>query len=326
MNLSESQHQNNADDKPSKGAPQNNKENLIGILEILGGIVFAIIGVAFSDVGFHFGSLLFYFLAVGCTIGILAHYAKQSGFRHAARLFWGLMALDFLLFAFLILKSEFPPPEPKPFFTPALQISGSSPSTLLLTNDCFFLAGIENTITNFSNKFLIFNGVPNACIVIPLQPGESNKVFNFIIENNSPVKVNDLEVIVGFLNEWKLGLNSEKWHPEGEHFSGPGYRRELTELQFWVAQSPAPLFPGDSMTFPPITNFCPPDANQPTNRIGQFRLTIRSTGFMGQLSANILFPRVPSNSFPTFVTTLDRQTNGIWRISLPTNIFGVSAK
>ena len=120
---------------------------------------------------------------------------------------------------------------------------------------------------------------------------------------------------VGFRKDWKLGCDSEKWHEVGEHLMIPGWKLEITNLQFLAAQSPYVLFPTDSLAFPPITNFSIPEFN-PTNEIGHFRLLIRSTDFINELSANVLFIRVSSNSFKPFVTTLHLGTNGIWRISM----------
>jgi hypothetical protein len=152
--------------------------------------------------------------------------------------------------------------------------------------------------------------------VIPTQTEESNKVFNFIAENDSPVKVTDLEVIVGFLKDWKVELDSAKWHSVGEHLMIPGWRLEMTNLQFWAAESPWPLFPGDSLTFPPITNLSIPKFNNPTNKIGLFELMVRSTDFENLISANVIFVRTSSSGFKPFVSGLKMETNGIWRPSI----------
>ena len=100
-----------------------------------------------------------------------------------------------------------------------------------------------------------------------------------------------------------------------EYFTIPGWRLQITNLQFWAAQSPFPLFPTDSVWFPPITNFSLPEFNNPSNQIGHFRVRIRSTDFFSELTANIYFVRLSSNYFKPFVTTL-KQTNGVWYISV----------
>jgi hypothetical protein len=206
-------------------------------------------------------------------------------------------------------------PEPKPHFTLSLQIDGS-PGTVVLTNEYFFQSGMVNVIHS-SNGFLLFNGIANGCVVIPVQPRESNKVFNFIAENDSPVKVTDLQLAVGFPKDWELGFDSTKWHAAGEHYTIPGWKLQITNLQFWGAQSPFPLFPNDSVWFPPITNSSIYEFNSPSNKTGLFRLCVRSTGFLSEPAANILFVRTSSsNSFKPFVTGLNRGTDGVWRISM----------
>jgi hypothetical protein len=159
-----------------------------------------------------------------------------------------------------------------------------------------------------------------------VQPGESNKVFNFIAENDSPVKVTDLEVAVGFPDDSKIGLDSAKWHRVGEHLIIPGWKLQITNLQFWAAHSPFPLFPNDSVCFPPITNSSIPEFNSPSNKVGLFRLYVRSTGFMREAAANIFFFRISSNSFKPFVAGLNRDTNGVWRLSMSPKEFEGSQK
>ena len=206
--------------------------------------------------------------------------------------------------------------KPRPHFTLSLQIGDSSTDVVVLTNDCLFQAGMVNVITNFSNGFLFFNGIAKGCVVIPAQSGESNKTFSFIAENDSPVKVTDLEVAVGFPKDWELGLDSTKWHQVRENFAVPGWRLQITNLQFWAAQSPWPLFPSDSLTFPPITNFSIPAFNNPTNKNGDFKLTVRSTDFQSLISANVLFVRVSSNFFKPSVAGMRLGTDGMWRVSM----------
>jgi hypothetical protein len=162
--------------------------------------------------------------------------------------------------------------------------------------------------------------------VIPVQPGESNKVFHFIAENDSPVKVTDLEIAVGFPDDSRIGLDSAQWHRGEERLIIPGWKLQLTNLQFWVAQRLFPLLPNDSVWFPPITNSSIPEFNSPSNKVGLFRLCARSTGFESQSAANILFVRISSNSFKPFVTGLNRDTNGVWRLSMSPKEFEDSQK
>ena len=242
--------------------------------------------------------------------------------RYKRLTFWnklGVIASIVGILAFVITLITLPIFErskPRPHFRFSLQVGDSATAVVVLTNDCLFRAGMVNVITNLSNGFLFFNGIANGCVVIPVASGESNKIFSFIAENDSPVKVTDLEIAVGFPKNWELGLDSTKWHEVGEHFTVPGWRLQITNLQFWAAQSPWPLFPSDSVTFPPITNFSIPASNNPTNKNGDFELSVRSTDFESLISANVLFVRIPSNSFKPFVSGMAQGTDGVWRLSI----------
>jgi hypothetical protein len=319
------QRQGQSDDKSNGGTAQNGEgiisagdsEGWTRILETLGVFIFGGVGVGLTEAGFHFWAFLCDFLAVGCGIGLVCHHIKKSRLiKRVWKLFWPLLVLDFLVFAFLFWHVEIESEKPYPHFTFSLQVGDSPAATVLLTNDCLFRAGVVNVI-HFTNNFLLFNGIANGCIVIPVSPEESNKVFSLIAENDSAVKVNDLEVAVGFPKDWKLGLDSSKWHEAGEHFIIPGWKLQITNIQFWATQSPWPLFPSDSLTFPPITNSSIPKSNNPTNREGVFRLTARATDFEELLTVNVLFVRVPSNEiFKPFVASMRPGTNGLWHISM----------
>jgi len=203
----------------------------------------------------------------------------------------------------------------RPHFEASLQIGDSPTDVVLLTNDFLFDWHFENT-SNLPNGAFVFKGIAKGCVVIPVQYGESNKVFNFIIENDSAIKVIDLEVAVGFPKDWKCGLDSAKWHGVGQHFIVPGWKLEITNLQYWAAQSPWPVFPSDTLNFPPITNASIPTYNGPSINEGLFELNIRSTDFQNMLVANILFVPVSSNFFKPFVTSQHRGTDGFYRLSI----------
>ena len=112
-----------------------------------------------------------------------------------------LMALVFTL-------SSWSAPEPKPHFTISMQIGDSLSAKIVLTNQYLYRISEMGVITNLSNGFVFFNGLPVAFIVIPMQPLESNTVFHFIAKNDSPLAVIPLEMMVAFPKEWKLGMDS----------------------------------------------------------------------------------------------------------------------
>jgi len=168
-----------------------------------------------------------------------------------------------------------------------------------------------------SNGSLSLKQFADGCIVVPVQPGESNIIFSFIVENDSPVKITDLEMGVGFPKGRKYGLDSTKWHEAKQHLIIPGWKIDLIDLQSWCAQSPYPLFPSDSLTFPPITNFSVPLYGDPLSENGFFELNVRATGFENLFAANLIFFPVTSNSFKPFVAHLEQQgTNGPFRMSI----------
>lgn len=273
-------------------------------------------GHTFGGSVVNFAAFCIYFATIPITTVKIWSHPKSVWISFCV--FCVLMALAFTF-------SSRPSTKLKPHFTLSLQIGGSSISTIVLTNDCFFRVGMVNVIHS-TNDFLVFNGIVNGCIVIPVQQGESNKAFSFIAENDSPIKVNDLEIAVGLPKEWELGLDSTKWHMAEEHLMIPGWRLQITNLQFLASQCPWPLYPSDSVTFPPITNYSIPEFNNPSNKVGLFKLTIRSTDFLEQLSANIVFVRITSNSFKPFITGLDLGTNGVWRFSMSPREFEESQK
>ncbi|HEX3857862.1 MAG TPA: hypothetical protein VHY30_11270 [Verrucomicrobiae bacterium] len=211
-------------------------------------------------------------------------------------------------------------PEPKPNFTISLQIGDSADSTVILTNDFLFAAHFENS-KNFPNGHFLFHARADGCIVIPVQSGESNKVFNFLVHNDSSITVNDLDVSVGFSKN--LGwLADQKWHesvislyPQGK------WKLDITNLQCWVMQSPWVLFPFDSWHLPPITNdFNPNDFNpayfSPTNKSGLVQIDVRSTDFERLILANIMIVPAPSNFSKPFVARMKQGTDGFWRVSI----------
>ena len=217
-------------------------------------------------------------------------------------------------------------PKPHPHFVLSLQIGDSPESKLFLTNDFLFSGRFVN-VGNLPNGSFLFHDIPDGCVVIPVQSGESNAVFNLIAENDSPVKVNDLEVAVGFPKDCELGLDPTKWREVGQHLTIPGaWRFDITNLKFWAAQSPYVLFPTDSLKFPAVTNFCIPEFNNPTNKNGFFDLSVRCTDFESLISANSLFIRTSSNTFKPFITRMQQGTNGVWHVSLTPKEFEDSQK
>jgi hypothetical protein len=210
--------------------------------------------------------------------------------------------------------------KPSPHFTLSLVI-GDSPAICVLTNDILFNQHIASVGE-------VFRGSANGCLVVPVQPGESNIVFNFIAENDSPVKVTDLQVAVGFPSDWECGLDTTKWHKVGQHLIIPGaWKLEITNLQFWVTQSPWVLFPTDRLRIPSVTNPCIYTYNGSTIKAGFVELTVRSADFESLLGAQIAFIPASSNeTFKPFVTSLKHGADGRFHLSVSQKEFEDSQK
>ena len=102
----------------------------------------------------------------------------------------------------------------RPHFILSLQIGDAVEYKVFLTNGFLFSGRFINA-GNFPDGSFSFQGIPDGCIVIPVQSGESNNVFNFTVENDSPIKVNDLEIAVGFPKGYEIGLDPIKWRELG---------------------------------------------------------------------------------------------------------------
>lgn len=139
--------------------------------------------------------------------------------------------------------------------------------------------------------------------MIPVQQEQSNEIFTLFAENNSAVKVSDLEATVGFPKEWKCDLDSIKWHKvDGSLIISGAWKFVPTNMQYFAAQSPWGLFPFDTLEFPPITNRCKPEYIGDTFKGGLIELYVRSTGFENVLAANIVFvPASPNFSKPFLI-------------------------
>jgi len=204
-------------------------------------------------------------------------------------------------------------PEPKPHFTLSLQIGDSPTAKMFLTND--FL---------FAHKFAKFGDLPDGainvkgfvpgCVVIPIQEGESNKIFNFSAENDSSVRVSDFEVVVGFPKEWKCGFD-HNWH-EVDAFLivDEALKFSPTNEQYIAVRSPWNLYPKDCISFPAITNPCVPEYVGTSLKAGVFEVAFRSPGFTDVVSANVIFMPGSSNFSKPFVVQGEFRSDGLMRL------------
>jgi hypothetical protein len=189
---------------------------------------------------------------------------------------------------------------PQPHFTLSLQAGDDPDSIVDLTNDFLFVSEYSLSRTNSDGR-LWFNGTTRACILVPLSPYESNKVFTVTAENDSSIKVSDLEVAVGFPKDWKC-LPDSKWKQIDLSLFLPGWKFDFKNLQCWAAQCPYNMFRGDSIHFPPITNAAPLLHFASDQRTGFLTVSVRSTDFEEIIMANIVFlPASPEFSKPRVI-------------------------
>src|SRR5208283_5114499 len=131
--------------------------------------------------GFSFVAFCFYFATVPITATKIWSQPKLIWSSFA-----GFCVLKALVFVLSSRQHEL-----KPHFIISLQI-GDSNTPLLLTNE-FLCSGRFVNNGKLSNGSLSLKQFADGCIVVPVQPGESNIIFSFIVENDSPVKITDLE-------------------------------------------------------------------------------------------------------------------------------------
>jgi hypothetical protein len=81
---------------------------------------------------------------------------------------------------------------------------------LALTND--YLFSFDGSVQRKRNKPIAFKGFARGCLVIPLKPGESNKVFTFLAENACERSFDKVQCGIAFPKDWKISAD-EKWAP-----------------------------------------------------------------------------------------------------------------
>jgi len=268
--------------------------------------------------GFVIASVFILLFALICgafslELGLIHLAAKHST---AKKWWWVVFVPSVLLCASILwaLLSDNPKPEPKPYLVMSLRVNDPNSLPLLLTND--FLSDDKTTevVTNPSNHALSFKTVATSCLIVPIDAGQSNAVFYLNVENDSDVRVDDLVVIVGFPDSWKIGVDGTKWEPVKEHLTSPEWRVELTNIQTFGAHSPWPLAPTDSVNLPAVTNYDVAIFTEPTTiQAGILDIMIRSTGFQKLMAANLIFLRGDQSFRKPFVTRMVEEPNGVWR-------------
>jgi hypothetical protein len=246
---------NSADDGSREGTAQNGekdiipakRESLIGVIEIIGGIIFAGIVVALSDAGFHICGFLFGFLSVGCGLVILTHLVEKLGFKYGKTLLWTLVISDFILFTFLawhtfsVEKSSEPKAHPLTF---RLRMGDSTLSDRAqLTNDFLFFTDDDKI-----HKILGY-------LFVPIQADQSNAEFKFSIKNNSAIMADNIEISINVPKSAQC-IPDPRWsRVEANRLFSTSEKRgalETNEMETFAFFAPHGLLPEDGGEFPGI--------------------------------------------------------------------------
>jgi hypothetical protein len=291
------------DSPQSRGAKTKRRNAWAVFFDGFGALLIAFAGFSFFVNHLEIPSIALFFIgAAFVTLGIRLSLMNRMKASTANACFWSILLAIFVL-CIMLAVIVFPKPSvpPKPHLTVSLQLGDSEDSVVLLTNDFLCTSGFV-TNRNRPDGSFIFQDYPDGCLVIPMQPGETSKVFNFVAENDSPVKITDLQVMVGFPKNMVCNPG-DKWGKVKATLIVPGlWKITLTNLQFWAAQTPLFLFPHDSIAFPPITNTSIVTYSREGDTGGFFSVSVRCTDFNRLISANIIYAPASLEISNPFVT------------------------
>jgi hypothetical protein len=251
-------------------------------------LVLAAISLALWQMADHFTGFLSNFLhwVSVCTGLADGTYAIPESVVRKRKAIWVSYGILCLFVGLAYFRPE--PDSPKPHLTVSLKLGDSDDTVVFFTNDFLLTQGYQTNANRPDGRFT-FYGYPDACLVIPVQPGETSKVFNFVAENDSLVKITDLEVMVGFPNTWTCSP-AEKWGKvKVSLIAFPVGKVAITNLQFWGVQTPKFLLPGDSIDFPPITNTSIKAYTREGDTGGLVAVSVRCADFSQIFIANIIY-------------------------------------
>jgi len=98
-------------------------------------------------------------------------------------------------------------PAPRANIILSLQVDDLLP--IPLTND-FLFSGDAFFSREVSNGPVVVKGFARGCLIIPLKPGESNKVFTFFAENACDLTFDKIQAAIAFPKDWKIKADA-KW-------------------------------------------------------------------------------------------------------------------
>ena len=171
---------------------------------------------------------------------------------------------------------------------------GDSPDSTVLLTDKFLFGSYIVSNGVLPDRRFSFAGLSDACLVIPVEPGESNKVFNFIAENDSEATVVNLEATLGFPDNWKCAPDPKWQRLKGGGLIIPGlWKLDVTNMQFWATQTPWTMFPWDKINFPPMGESTVAPYEGWGSHAGFVQVGLRAAGLSEVLMANIIFMENP---------------------------------
>src|ERR1700693_2626133 len=183
---------------PTENEPQPKNKLLILLVATLS---FALWQMADHFTGFF--SNLLHCISVCSGLADAAYAIPASLARR--KYIWISYSLLCLIIAWAYFRPSVVPKPPVPHILLSLQIGDSSDSFVFLTNEFLFRSLI--TKDRYPNGLLTLSNSPPATLVIPMQPGESNKSFTFSAWNDSPVTIPDLQIMVGFPINWRCNAD-----------------------------------------------------------------------------------------------------------------------
>jgi hypothetical protein len=274
--------------------------------------VFADLLVVFERI--HVAALVLYAVIVA-FLGFGTYHAIK-GWPPRKKTFCWVYASSCVALSVVILVVSQPKESPVPHLKLILNTGDSHETEVFLTNDFLLLQRFMLT-SNQVGGFPTFNGNAVGCIVIPIQPGASNIVFNFTAENDSPAAFTDLQAAIAVPKSSTWSINPQWQNIEPSIIIPELARRlEITNLQAWGKQSAWVVRPYDRIGIS-MTNSSIPMWNSPKMKGDFILIDFRSTGFENMLAANLIFVPGSSNFSKPYVMQASFNPDGTINIPFP---------
>jgi hypothetical protein len=244
-------------------------------------------------------------------VAFLAH--KLTGGRFKKKIICGIWGM-WAIVCFILLQMI--PEEPKADLLISLRIGEPHGFRLFLTNDFLSERHLLDKGKLSDGGELVQSFVPG-CLIIPVKTGESNKVFRLNVENDSPFKLTEVEVCIGF----PLGLNC-RFDPEKLESADASIifaRRDKgiklskwtpTNVQYFMTKHPRVMLPFDSADVPAITNPCVNEHFRDGSVTCLMDVIVKCAEHEEILAVNVMFAPAASNFSKPYITHGTREPDG----------------